>query len=69
MSNPSPHRLPETATPERYVIRLTPDLTHFTFTGEETITITVHEATHTLVLNACELTIQQVDKIIHTNII
>ena len=60
MSNTSPHRLPETATPERYVIRLTPDLTHFTFTGEETITIIVHEATHTLVLNACELTIQQV---------
>ena len=54
------YRLPETATPERYVIRLTPDLTHFTFTGEETITITVHEATPTLVLNACELTIQQV---------
>ncbi len=40
MSNPSPHRLPETATPERYVIRLTPDLTHFIFTGEETITLT-----------------------------
>ena len=54
------YRLPETATPERYVIRLTPDLTHFTFTGEETVAITVHEATHTLVLNACELTIQQV---------
>ena len=54
------YKLPETATPERYVIRLTPDLTHFTFTGEETVTLTVHEATHTLVLNACELTIQQV---------
>ena len=60
MSNLSSHRLPATATPERYVIHLTPDLTHFTFTGEETITITVHEATHTLILNACELTIQQV---------
>ncbi len=60
MSNTSSHRLPETATPERYAIRLTPDLTRFTFTGEETITITVHEATQDLVLNACELTIQQV---------
>ncbi len=60
MSNTSSHRLPETAVPERYVIRLTPDLAHFTFAGEETITITVHEVTYTLILNACELTIQQV---------
>ena len=59
MSNTSSYRLPETATPERYAIHLTPDLTHFTFTGEETITIIVHEATHDLVLNACELTIQR----------
>ena len=54
------YKLPETTTPERYVIRLTPDLTHFTFTGEETVIVTVYEATQTLVLNACELTIQQV---------
>ena len=60
MPDTASYKLPETATPERYEIRLTPDLTHFTFTGEETISITVHEATPTLVLNACELTIQQV---------
>ena len=60
MPDTASYRLPETATPERYVIRLTPDLIHFTFTGEETVTITAHEATRTLVLNACELTIQQV---------
>ena len=34
MPDTASYRLPETATPERYVIRLTPDLTHFTFTGE-----------------------------------
>ncbi len=60
MPHPSSHRLPETATPERYKIRLTPDLTHCTFTGEATITITVHETTPVLILNACELILQQV---------
>ena len=60
------HKLPETATPEQYVIRLTPDLTHFTFTGEETVRVTVHAATHALVLNACELTIQRVSLIDET---
>ena len=60
MPDTASYKLPETATPEHYVIRLTPDLTQFTFTGEETISITVHEATPILVLNACELTIQQV---------
>ena len=31
------YRLPTTVTPERYQIRLTPDLKTFTFVGEETV--------------------------------
>ena len=49
------HRLPTTVTPERYEIRLTPDLTTWTFSGEEKVSIQVHEAVREIVLNAAEL--------------
>jgi puromycin-sensitive aminopeptidase len=53
-------RLPKTVTPERYKIRLTPDLTSWTFTGEETVTLVIHEPVGEITLNAAELEIQSV---------
>ena len=55
-----PYRLPRTVVPERYEIRLEPDLERFTFAGEEMVTVTVHEPVTEIVLNAAELQIQQV---------
>ena len=49
------YRLPQHVIPIRYDLRLEPDLTTFTFSGEETITVTVKEATSEIVLNAIEL--------------
>jgi puromycin-sensitive aminopeptidase len=54
------YRLPETVTPERYQIRLTPDLKAFTFAGEEIVAITIHEPVSEIILNAAELTISDV---------
>jgi puromycin-sensitive aminopeptidase len=54
------HRLPTTVTPERYEIRLTPDLTTWTFSGEEKVSIQVHEAVREIVLNAAELEFRSV---------
>jgi puromycin-sensitive aminopeptidase len=51
------YRLPGIVTPEHYLLRLTPDLTAFTFDGEETVTIKVHERTSEIQLNALELEI------------
>ena len=51
------HRLPGHVTPIRYELRLEPDLTTLTFTGDETITLDVAEATSEIVLNAVELAI------------
>src|SRR4051812_31327814 len=51
------YRLPETVHPERYEIRLTPDLKACTFAGEETVFINVREPVAEIVLNAIELTI------------
>jgi puromycin-sensitive aminopeptidase len=54
------YKLPETVRPERYQLRLTPDLTACTFTGEETVSVTVQEPVTEIVLNALELTIHTV---------
>jgi puromycin-sensitive aminopeptidase len=54
------HRLPTTVTPERYEIRLTPDLTTWTFSGEEKVSIQVHEPVREIVLNAAELEFRSV---------
>jgi len=53
------YRLPTTVTPDRYEIRLQPDLESYTFAGEETIAITVHQPVNEIVLNAIELEIDR----------
>jgi len=57
MSTQKSYRLPTTVTPERYELRLSPDLTHWTFAGEEKIAIQVHEPVREIMLNAAELEI------------
>lgn len=52
------YKLPATVRPERYQIRLTPDLSAFTFAGEETIALHILEPVKEIVLNAAELQIQ-----------
>lgn len=44
--------------PHRYRIRLEPDLVAFTFSGSETIDVTIHEPTDEVVLNSVEIEIQ-----------
>jgi len=56
----SDFRLPKTVTPRRYEIRLIPDLTQFTFAGEESVAIVVNSPTSEIVLNALELDIDRV---------
>jgi puromycin-sensitive aminopeptidase len=51
------YRLPTTVTPQRYELRLEPDLKSFTFRGDETVTITVNQSTAEVVLNALDLEI------------
>ncbi len=51
------HRLPTTVVPGRYDIRLEPDLDTASFSGEETIVVTVREAVTEILLNAAELSI------------
>ena len=52
-----PYRLPATAIPRRYDLRLEPDLGGAFFTGLVDIRLLLHEELATLVLNAVELTI------------
>ncbi|TKB94605.1 MAG: hypothetical protein E8D41_03380 [Nitrospira sp.] len=52
-----PYRLPRHVVPIRYDLRLEPDLPGATFSGQETITLTIHQSTTAIVLNAIELDI------------
>jgi puromycin-sensitive aminopeptidase len=54
------YRLPGTVTPERYDIKLIPDLEKFTFAGEESIEVAVHQPVTEVILNAAELDIRKV---------
>ena len=54
------YRLPANVVPSRYDIRLEPDLEAATFSGEETVAITVKEPVSEIVLNAAEIAIQAV---------
>ena len=53
------YRLPRHVIPTRYDLRLEPDLAAFTFSGNETVTVTVKEPTAELLLNAVELAITE----------
>ena len=52
-----PYRLPRTAVPSRYDIRLEPDFTTLTFRGQESVALDVTETISEIVLNAIELAI------------
>jgi puromycin-sensitive aminopeptidase len=52
-----PYRLPRTAAPSRYDIRLEPDLTALTFRGQETVALEIRETLGELFCNAVELVI------------
>jgi len=53
-------RLPQTVRPEHYTLALTPDLKTATFTGVETIDVTLAEPTDRITLNAIELELKSV---------
>jgi puromycin-sensitive aminopeptidase len=52
-----PYRLPRTAVPSRYDIRLEPDLATLTFRGQETVALELTDTVSELTLNAIELAI------------
>ena len=52
--------LPPTVRPEHYALTLTPDLKTATFTGVESINVTLAEPTDHITLNAAEITFQYV---------
>ncbi|MYG94654.1 MAG: M1 family metallopeptidase [Acidimicrobiia bacterium] len=54
---PDPYRLPREVIPQQYVLRLTPNLESFTFTGEVSVDILVTEPVNRIMLNAAELKI------------
>jgi puromycin-sensitive aminopeptidase len=60
MTEPKPHRLPTTVIPERYEIKLTPDLAAATFAGEEKVFVRVIEPVKHIIVNAAELGFQAV---------
>ena len=49
------YRLPRNVVPERYEIKIEPDLVNFRFDGEELINLTVAEPVREIVLNSIEL--------------
>ncbi|TLZ90913.1 MAG: hypothetical protein E6K04_06875, partial [Methanobacteriota archaeon] len=59
MSKETDHRLPNTVRPEKYTIELRPDLTRFTFQGEESVAIRVLRSVKTIELNASQLEVTQ----------
>ena len=60
MAEAKSYRLPTTVIPERYELRLTPDLTSWTFTGREKVSIQITEAVRDIILNAAELELHRV---------
>ena len=53
-------RLPSAAVPQAYTLHLTPDLQAGTFTGEETIRLTLAKPSRTVTLNSLDLAISDV---------
>lgn len=60
MAEAKSYRLPTSVIPERYELRLTPDLTSWTFTGREEVSIQITEAVRDIILNAAELELRRV---------
>ena len=60
MPERKPYRLPTNVVPERYEIKLAPDLSAAKFTGEERIVVQVLEPVQQVVVNAAELDFQAV---------
>ena len=60
MPEQKPYRLPTTVFPERYEIKLTPDLSAATFAGEEKVFVQVIEPVRQVVVNAAELEFQAI---------
>jgi puromycin-sensitive aminopeptidase len=60
MAEQTSHRLPTQIVPERYEIRLTPDLTQWNFAGDVTIAVQVLQTVRAVVLNAADLSFQTV---------
>jgi aminopeptidase N len=54
----SAQRLPDTVRPDHYTLTLTPDLTAATFTGVESIDVTLAEPSDHITLNAIEIAFQ-----------
>src|SRR6185369_6432849 len=54
-----PYRLPRTVVPSRYDIRLEPDLTTLTFSGVETIAVTIAEPVSEILMNAVEIAVDE----------
>jgi aminopeptidase N len=53
-------RLPANVRPEHYTLRLTPDIDKATFSGEETIDVTLAQPADSITLNAAEIQFQSV---------
>jgi len=54
------HRLPRSVVPSHYEIRIEPDLRAGTFTGAETVGVTVQEPVSEIMLNAADLALREV---------
>src|SRR5579859_8026269 len=59
-ANCNAQRLPKVVEPEHYTLSLTPDLKAATFTGVETIDVTVKQPSSIITLNAVEIAFQSV---------
>jgi aminopeptidase N/puromycin-sensitive aminopeptidase len=53
-------RLPANVRPEHYTLRLTPDIDEATFSGDETIDVTLAQPAESITLNAAEIQFQSV---------
>ncbi len=60
-------RIPTNAHPEHYTLHLTPDLKAATFTGDETINLTLDKPSTTITLNAAEIQFNSVIAVVSTS--